>query len=91
MIVQTLVFPIILYGAETRTNKNVERGNIDDFELWCWRKLLEVTYLDRNRDTEIIDIITPKSMPESRIVKSALSFFGHVVRADVMELQMMMG
>ena len=28
MIVQILVFPIILYGAETWTIKNVERGNV---------------------------------------------------------------
>ena len=39
----------------------------------------------------IIDIIQPKRMIESRIVKAALSFFGHVVRSDVMELKMMLG
>ena len=57
MIVQTLVFPIILYGAETWTIKKADRKTIDDFEIWCWRKLLGVTYLDRKRNTEIIDII----------------------------------
>ena len=57
IIIQTLVFPIILYGAETWTIKKADRKTIDDFELWCWRKLLGVTYLDRKRNTEIIDII----------------------------------
>ena len=33
MIVQTLVFPIILYGAETWTIKKVDRKIIDAFEL----------------------------------------------------------
>ena len=35
MIVQTLLFPIILYGAETSTIKKADRKSIDAFELWC--------------------------------------------------------
>ena len=94
MIVQTMVFPIILYGAETWTIKKADRKTIYVFELWCWTKLLGVTYLDisyRNRNTEIIDIIQPKRTLESRIVKAAPFFFGYVVRSDMMELQMMLG
>ena len=34
MIVQTLVFPIILYGEETCTIKKADRKTIDAFELW---------------------------------------------------------
>ena len=74
MIIQTLVFSIILYEAETWIIKKVERGfeKIDAFELWCWRKLLGITYLYRKRNTEIIYTIQPKSTLESRIIKSAL-------------------
>ena len=43
------------------------------------------------RNTEIIEIIKPKRTLKSRIVKAALSFFGHVVRSDMMELQMILG
>ena len=35
MIVKTLVFPIIIYGAETCTIKKADRKTIDAFELWC--------------------------------------------------------
>ena len=91
MIDQKLVFTIILYGAETWTIKKADRKTIDTFELWCWRKLLGVTYLDRKRNTEIIDILQPKRTLESRIVKADLSFFVHVVRSGMMELQMMLG
>ena len=37
MIVQTLVFPIILYVAETWNIKKAYRKTSDAFELWCWR------------------------------------------------------
>ena len=33
------VFPVVLYGCETWTIKNVEHRRIDAFELWCWRRL----------------------------------------------------
>ena len=46
-IAQTLIFPIILYGAETWTLKKKESAKIDAFEMWCWRNLLGVTYIDR--------------------------------------------
>ena len=59
-IVQTLIFPIILYGAETWTLKKKERAKIDAFEMWCWRNLLGVTYIDRKTNIEIIASIKPK-------------------------------
>ena len=90
-IVQTLIFPIILYGAETWTLKKKERAIIDAFEMWCWRNLLGVTYIDRKTNIEIIASIKPKRTLEAEIVKLALSYFGHVVRADSMELQLMLG
>ena len=72
MIVQILVFPIIIYGAETWTIKKADRKTIDTFELCCWWKLLGVTYLDRKKNTQIIDIIQPKRTLEYIIVKAAL-------------------
>ena len=39
-LVKVLVFPIVLYGAETWTMRKHERMNIDAFELWCWRRIL---------------------------------------------------
>ena len=90
MIVQILVFPIILYGSETWTIKKADRNIIDAFELSCWRKLLGVTYLDRKRNTVIIDIIQSKRSLESRI-QCCYIFFRHVVRSDIMELQIILG
>ena len=59
--------------------------------MWCWRNLLGVTYIDRKTNIEIIASIKPKRTLEAEIVKLALPYFGHVVRADSMELQLMLG
>ena len=39
-IVQTMVFPLVMYGCESWTTKKIEHQRTDAFELWCWRKLL---------------------------------------------------
>ena len=40
-LVKAMVFPVVMYGCESWTVKKAERGRIDAFELWCWRRLLE--------------------------------------------------
>ena len=34
-----MVFPVVTYACESWTVKKAERGRIDAFELWCWRRL----------------------------------------------------
>ena len=36
-------FLVVTYGCENWTVKKTERGRIDAFELWCWRRLLKVS------------------------------------------------
>ena len=38
-IVEAIVFPVVMYGYESRTMKKAEPQRIDTFELWCWRRL----------------------------------------------------
>ena len=39
-----MVFPGVMYGCETCTIKEAEHGRIDTFEVWCWRRLLRVSW-----------------------------------------------
>ena len=90
-LVKVLVFPIVLYGAETWTMRKHERRKIDAFELWCWRRVLRVSWMERKTNISIIENIKPEWTLESRVTKAALSYFGHVVRAGGMEDDMMLG
>ena len=42
-----MVFPVVMYGCESRTVKKAERQRIDAFELWCWITLLRVPWTAR--------------------------------------------
>ena len=90
-LVKVLVFTIVLYGAETWTMRKHERRKIDAFELWCWRRVLRVSWMERKTNIWIIENIKPEWTQESRVPKAALSYFGHVVRAGGMEDDVMLG
>ena len=44
LLVKAMVFPVVMYGCESWTVKKAERRRIDAFELWCWRRLLRVSW-----------------------------------------------
>ena len=43
-LVKAMVFPGVMYGCESWTVKKAEPRRIDAFELWCWRRLLRVSW-----------------------------------------------
>ena len=43
-IVKAMVFPVVTYSCESWTIKKAERQRTDVFELWCWRRLLRVSW-----------------------------------------------
>ena len=52
-LVKAMVFPIVMYGCESWTVKKAERRKIDAFELWCWRRLLRVSWTTRRSNQSI--------------------------------------
>ena len=45
-LVKAMIFPtgVVMYRCESWTIKKAERQIIDDFELWCWRRLLRALW-----------------------------------------------
>ena len=50
-----------------------QRPVIDAFELWCWRRVLSVSWVERKTNISIIENIKPEWTLESRVAKAALS------------------
>ena len=46
-IVKGVVFPIVIYGCENWIIKKAEGQKIDAFKLWCWRRLLRLSWTTR--------------------------------------------
>ena len=73
------------------TIKKAERGRIDAFELWCWRRLLRVPWTARRSNQSILKI-SPGCSLEGLMLKLKLQYFGHLMqRADSLEKTLMLG
>ena len=46
-LVKAMIFLVVMYGCESWTIKKAENQRLDDFELWCWRRLLRVPWTAR--------------------------------------------
>ena len=91
-LVKAMVFPVVMYGCESWTIKKAERRRIDAFELWCWRRLLRVSWTARRSSQSILKEISPGCSLEGLMLKLKLQYFGHLMwRADSFEKTLMLG
>ena len=91
-LVKAMVFPVVMYGCESWTIKKSERRRIDAFELWCWRRLLRVTWTARRSNQSILKEISPEYSLEGLMLKLKLQHFGHLMwRSDSLETTLMLG
>ena len=78
-LVKAMVFPVVMYGCKNWTIKKGECQRIDAFELWCWRRLLRVTWTARRSNQSILKEISPGCSLEGLMLKLKLQYFGHLM------------
>ena len=62
--VKAMVFPVVTYSCESWTIKKAECWRIDEFELWCWRRLPRVPWTARRSNQSILRKINPEYLLE---------------------------
>ena len=78
-LVKAMVFPVVMYGCERWTIRKAEHQSIDAFELWCWRRLLRVSWTARRSNQSILKDISPEYSLEGLMLKLKLQYFGHLM------------
>ena len=91
-LVKAMVFPVVMYGCESWTEKKAQHPSIDVFELWCWRRLLRVSWTARRSKQSILKEISSGCSLEGLMLKLKLQYFGHLMQiADSFEETLMLG
>ena len=86
-----MVFPVAMYECDSWTIKKAECRRIDVFELWCWRRLLRVSWTARKSNQSILKEISPEYSLEGLMLKLKLQYFGHLMqRTDSLEKPLML-
>ena len=75
-LVKAMDFPVVMCGCESWTIKKAEHQRIDAFELWCWRRLLRVSWTARRSNQSILKQISPEYSLEGLMLKLKLQYFG---------------
>ena len=53
-LVKAMVLPVVMYGCESWTINKAECQRIAAFKLWCWRRLLRVSWAARKSNQSIL-------------------------------------
>ena len=62
------------------TVKKANHQRIDAFELWCWRRLLRVSWIARRSNQSILKESSPEYSLEGLMLKLKLQHFGPLMR-----------
>ena len=90
-LVKVMVLPVVMYGCESWTIKKAEHQRIGAFELWCWRRLLRVSWTARRSNQSILKEISPGCSLVGLMLKLQLQYFGHLMqRTDSSEKTLML-
>ena len=72
--------------------KKAEGQRTDAFELWCWRRLLRVSWTARRPNQSILKKISPEYWLEGLMLRLKFQNFGHLMRrTDSLENTLVLG
>jgi hypothetical protein len=86
------VFAIATYGCESWALTKNDRKRIDAFEMWCYRRLLRVSWQEKRTNNWVLEKIGSDMVLQKNIRERKLRYFGHVIRKDTsIEKQLIQG
>ena len=92
-LVSALIFPIATYGCESWTLTKADQSRITSFEMWCWRRMLRISWFMKKSNIIVLEEIQPKRRLLSHVQSQMMKYFGHIARrgGDSLEKVIMQG
>jgi DNA-binding protein YbaB len=81
-LIKTLVWPVALYGCETWVMSKKEIERLDAFEMWVWRRMEKISWMDKKTNEEVLKYVGEERRIVETVVKRKKCWIGHVVRGD---------
>ena len=84
--VMCYVWSILLYGAETWTLKVASMNRLEAFEMWCYRRLLKISWTQRVTNKAVLQRLNKERELLLKIKKRKTAYLGHIVRNEKYEI-----
>jgi len=71
---------VFRYGVEGGTLKKSDRNRIKAFEIWCWRKMLSISWQVHRTNDSILTELGLEGELMGRVAKLKLQYFDHITQ-----------
>jgi hypothetical protein len=82
MRVKCYVWSIALYGSETWTLRAVDQKHLESFEMWCWRRMENISWTDHMRKEDVLLRVRDQRNNLHEILKWKANCIGHILRRN---------
>ena len=90
-LVKSLVWSVTLYGCETWTLRKDDCKRLEAFEMWIWRRMFKIKWIERLSNEEVLVIAGETRSLLNTIKDRHRKWIGHVLRHDNMMRDMIEG
>jgi hypothetical protein len=89
-LLKCYIWSIALCGAETWTLRAVDRKHVESFEMWCWRRMVKISWTDHVRNEEILLRVKEQRNILHEIKRKA-NWTGHILHRNCLLQQVIEG
>ena len=76
------MFSVLLYRVEAWTLNDSNIKRLEAFEMWCYRRILKISWVDRVRNAEVLERLSRSTEIVCTVKSRKLQYFGHVMRGE---------
>ena len=78
-LVKCYIWSITLCGAETWTLRKVDEKYVENFEMWCWRRMEKISWTDHVRNEEVLPRVKEQRNILHTVKRQKANWIGHIV------------
>ena len=70
----------MLYAAETWTMTQDDKERLEAFEMWIWRKILKISWVDKVSNAEVLQKVQENKSILDTVQHRKFGWIGHILR-----------
>jgi len=82
ILIKCYLWSMALYGAETWTLRVADQKCLESFEMWCWRRMEKISWIDHVRNEEVLLRVNEQRNILHEIRKRKANWTGHILRRN---------
>ena len=90
-LVKFYIWSMALYGAETWTLREADQKYLESFEMWCWRRMKNISWTDHVRNEDVLLRVNEQRNILHEIRKRKADWVGHILRRNCLLKQVIEG